>query len=287
MRREKSEKPIPAVVSRSRGGRASAPRGARRDAGRIAVLDRAAALLATLAQSPRPSTLNEVAKAAGLSKATAFRILATLSEQGLVEQDEATASYRLGIAPLRLATAVLDSIPVHAVARPVMRNVCEMLNETVVLSVRDGDFRVNIDAAVCTNAIGSSRRIGEPRPLHAGAASRALLAAMSDAEIEAYLKRQRLDGRKSGSPAYLVALWKDISKARRTGIVSSPAETSPAACAMATALKGPDGQAVAALHVAIPQGRFSARVEERCSQALARAAAEIGRALAGALGKRP
>src|SRR5262245_37986717 len=64
----------------------------RREAGRIAVLDRATALLLALAQSPAPATLNEVARHAGLSKATAFRILATLTEQGLVEQDEATSS---------------------------------------------------------------------------------------------------------------------------------------------------------------------------------------------------
>lgn len=256
------------------------PRKVQEYSGRIAVLDRATGLLVTLAQLARPATLNEVARHAGLSKATAFRILATLSEDGLVEQDAATSSYRLGIAPLKLATAVLDGIAMHAVARPVMRAVSEMLNETVVLSVRDGDCRVNIDAVECTNAIGSSRRIGEPRPLHSGAASRVLLAAMPDAEIEAYLKRQRLAGMNGGSPGYLDGLWKDIRKARRTGLASTPAEMSPEAHALATVVRGADGAALAAMHVAIPRGRLSPRVEARCGQALLRAAAEIARDMA-------
>jgi DNA-binding IclR family transcriptional regulator len=247
-----------------------------REAGRIAVVDRAAQLLIGLAQSSEPVTLNEAADYAGLSKATAFRILATMVDQDMVEQDSETASYRLGIAPLRLATAVLDGIEVHAAARPAMRSVCELLNETVVLSVRDGDFRVNIEAAECTNAIGSSRRIGEPRPLHAGAASHVLLAAMADEEIEAYLKRQKA----AGGPAWREQLWKDIARTRRTGVSSVIAETSPDSPAVATAIKGPDGAVVAALYVAIPRGRFSARVEERCGHALLRAAAEIGRGLA-------
>lgn len=250
------------------------------EARRIAVLDRATALLVSLAQSPRPATLNEVASGAGLSKATAFRILATLTEQGYVEQDETTSSYRLGIAPLRLATAVLDGIGVRTTARPIMRAICDMLNETVVLSVRDGDHRINVDAAECTNAIGSSRRIGEPRPLHSGAASRVLLAALPDAGIEAYLKRHRLDRGQGGGPHYVEALWKDIRKARRTRLVSMAAETSVDSHAVATTIAGPDGTPVAALHVAIPRARFSAGVEARCGQALLRAAGEIARNLA-------
>lgn len=276
----------PAVQRKARpargvAGTAGPSRGGGRQSGRIAVLDRAAALMVGLAQLPRPASLNEAAREAALSKATAFRILATLAELDIVEQDPATACYRLGIVPLRMATAVLDGIEVDAAARPVMRGVSELLNETVVLSVRDGDFRVNIDAIECTNAIGSSRRIGEPRPLHAGAPSRVLLAAMRDEEIEAYIRRSRLDARgKSAGPRYVEALWKDIRKARRTGLASMPAETAPESHAVATLIRSAGGVAVAAMHVAIPRGRMSARVEARCGQALLRAAAEVSRSLA-------
>ncbi len=273
----------PRATGRPAGAAAKAGktiRRGRRETGRVAVLDRAAALLVGLAQLPRPASLNEAAQQAGLSKATAFRILATLADQGLVEQDEATASYRLGIAPLKMATAVLDSIAVAAMARPVMRAISELLNETVVLSVRDGDNRVNIDAVECTNAIGSSRRIGEPRPLHAGAPSRIWLASLSDEDIEAYIKRQRLATKRgNGGPAYVEALWKDVRKARRTGLASMQAEISPESHAVATVIRDGRGAAVAGLHVAIPRGRLSPRIEARCGQALLRAAAEISRAL--------
>lgn len=266
-----------AVKSRAvRNGRTEVAKGA---TGKIAVLDRATALLAALSHFTRPATLNEVAQQAGLSKATAFRILSTLAEQGFVAQDAATSSYRLGIAPMHMAMAVLDGIAVHAKARPVMRAIAEMLNETVVLSVRDGDYRVNVDAVECTNAISSSRRIGEPRPLRSGAASCMFMAVMSDAEIEAYLKRHRPTGKGETGPAYLDNLWKDIRKARRTGLVSMPGDFSPESLAVATIVYDPAGAPVAALHVAIPRGRFSARVEARCGQALLRAAAEITRAL--------
>jgi IclR family acetate operon transcriptional repressor len=263
------------------GSKGKSARRGRREANRVAVLDRATELLANLAQSAKPATLNDAARMAGLSKATAFRILSTLSEQGLVEQDMATASYRLGIAPLKMATAVLDGITVAAVARPVMRAISEMMNETVVLSLREGDNRVNIDAIECTNAIASSRRIGEPRPLHAGAPSRILLSTLGDEEIEAYIKRHRLaEKRGNGGPAYVDALWKDVRKARRTGLASMQAEISPESHAVATVIRDEKGAIVAALHVAIPRGRMSPRIEARCGQALLRASAEISRGLA-------
>jgi DNA-binding IclR family transcriptional regulator len=264
-----------------------ARRGSRtpRAALRIAVLDRATGLLIALAQLGREATLNEVAQLSGLSKATAFRILATLTEHGFVEQDATTSSYRLGITPLRMATGVLDGIAVHTIARPVMRSISDMMNETVALSVRDGDFRVNVDAVECSNAIGSSRRIGEPRSLHAGAPSRVLLAAMPDDDITAYIKRHRLAGKPGGSPAYIDGLWKDIRKARRTGLVSMAAESLPESHAVATVIKGVNGEAVAALYVAIPRGRFSPRIEARCGQALLRAAADIQRELVQAEAK--
>lgn len=287
--RAKTGKKSPAKVAKrsiAKGGRAVAKPATKklsrgtREAGRVAVVDRATQLLIGLSQSPEPVTLNEAARYAGLSKATAFRILATMVDQGMVEQDSETASYRLGIEPLRLATAVLDGIEVHAAARPLMRAVCDLLNETVVLAVRDGDFRVNVVAVECTNAIGSSRRIGEPRPLHAGPASQVLLAAMADDEIDAYLKRHK----DAGGPAWRQRLWKDIARIRRTGIATFASETSADAPAVATAIRGADGKVMAALYVAIPRGRFSARVEERCAQALLRAAGEIGRS-AGAKGR--
>ncbi len=243
------------------------------------MLDRAIELLTGLAQLQRPATLNEAAQLAGLSKATAFRILSTLAQHGLVEQDGHDASYRLGISTLKLATAVLDGIEVDAIAKPVMRSICELLNETVVLSVRDGDFRVNIDAVECTNAIGSSRRVGEPRPLHAGAPSRVLLAAMPDVEIESYVKRHRIGAKSDGGPAYVEQLWRDVRKARRTGLASMPAEMSPESHAIATPIRDAAGRTVAVLHVAIPRGRLTSRLEARCGRALLRAAAEISREL--------
>ncbi len=249
--------------------------------GEIAALDRAVTLLLAVADTLQPTALNQAAQRTGLSKATAFRILSTLAAEGLVSQDEASGSYRLGVVPLRLATALLDSVPVRGAARQQMRALSEELNETVVLSVREGDTRVNIDAVECSNAISTARRFGEPRPLHMGAASRVLLSGMDEAEIDAYLDRLEASSGRGGSGVERKRLRSALAEIRKQGVTSTTAEFSSEAHAVAAPIKGPDGRrAIAALHVAIPHTRFTHAIESKCKRALKRAVAEIERSMA-------
>jgi len=62
----------------------------------IAAVDRAAAVLGVLDGRPSRS-LTEVARATGLSETTALRYLSSLAGNGLVERDELSGHYRLGL----------------------------------------------------------------------------------------------------------------------------------------------------------------------------------------------
>lgn len=66
-------------------------------------VDRASALLLALGECPGEAGVSELARRLGLHKSTASRLLATLQRRGLVEQDEESSRYRLGLAVIRLA----------------------------------------------------------------------------------------------------------------------------------------------------------------------------------------
>src|SRR4051794_18327367 len=112
------------IRARRAAGRSSRPRAAgapapslRRKGGRpalVTAVDRAARVLAALSQSNDFLTLPEVAKLAGLSKPTTFRILMTLMSEGLIFQNEANATYGFGFQVLRLADVVLGTVPFAA-----------------------------------------------------------------------------------------------------------------------------------------------------------------------------
>ena len=84
------------------------------DGNAVRSVDRAAALLLALGESHGEAGVTELARRLGLHKSTASRLLATLEKRGLVEQDEESGKYRLGLVVIRLAE------PRRADARPAL-----------------------------------------------------------------------------------------------------------------------------------------------------------------------
>jgi DNA-binding IclR family transcriptional regulator len=245
----------------------------------IETVDRAARILFALAATPRQSTLVEIAARTRLSKPTAFRILATLVADGLAVQNEQTAAYSLGVVPLQLASAVLRDIPIREQARPVMQAISDRVHETVVLSVRQGDFRFNIDSVEAMNAIGQTQQIGIGIPLYAGAASRVLLAGLSERALEDYLRRTALVAYSETTFIEPEKLRGEIERIRSEGHAISSAEFTPGGHAVACAIKGADGHPVAALHVSIPRSRAAPELIQRCIDQLKLGAEALRRTL--------
>ena len=73
------------------------------DGNAVRSVDRAAALLLALGETQGEAGVTELARRLGLHKSTASRLLATLQKRGLVEQDDETGKYRLGLVVIRLA----------------------------------------------------------------------------------------------------------------------------------------------------------------------------------------
>lgn len=245
----------------------------------LETVDRAARLLSALAATSRESTLVDIAARTRLSKPTAFRILATLVADGLAVQNEQTSAYALGVVPLQLGSAVLRDISIRERARPVMHSISTHVNETVVLSVREGDWRFNVDSVEASNAIGQTQQIGLPIPLYAGAASRVLLAGLADKDLDAYLNRTILTAFSETTFTNRGRLKVEIDRIRSEGFATSSAEFTPGGHAVACAIRGTDGTAIAALHVSIPRSRASDSLIAQCIEKLQAGTAAIAAGL--------
>src|SRR5436190_22180966 len=109
-----------------------------RDAGLIRSVDRAVAILDALAVGGWKAGA-EAARALGVHRSTALRLLATLDRHGLVERDQRTAKYRLGRRVAQLASSVRGEVDLRHAARPACEALARTLGETVTLDVIDGD----------------------------------------------------------------------------------------------------------------------------------------------------
>ena len=98
--------------------------------------------------------------------------------------------------------------------------------------------------------------LGIPYPLHAGASSKAFLAFLDPAEIEAYLARHPLDAVTDKTVTDAAKLRKDLAAIRSAATPTSLGERQPGAASIAAPVFDHDGHVVAVISVAGPAARF-------------------------------
>ena len=140
----------------------------------IQSVDRAAALLKAVAGSREPLTVAELAARCGLNRSTAWRLLATLDSQGLVERDPVTQRYSVGYAIFQIAAAGDHDALVRR-AHPVLKHLANDTGETVNLAVAKR-FNLVYVHQVEAPQIMSPNWLGRAVALHATSSGKAFLA---------------------------------------------------------------------------------------------------------------
>ena len=230
----------------------------------IEVLRRAFDILTAFSHVKPAMSLAEVVAAVQLPKTTVFRVLSSLIEGGYCELDPRTGKYGLGFELLRLADIRRRQGNVHDVAAPVMREIRDAVNETVILSVRAGDSRVHIDFVEGLHAMRRMADLGVPAPLYAGAASKVLLAGMEDDEIEAYLARTDLTAFQDSTITDSAVLWREVRVIRKRGFAESKGELFPGGGALAAPIKDFSAKTIAVMDILTPEHRYTAEHREHC-----------------------
>jgi DNA-binding IclR family transcriptional regulator len=230
----------------------------------IEVLRRATEILSVFNHARPSMTLAQIVQAVGLPKTTVFRLLSSLAEQGFCEWDVESGQYSLGFELVRLADIRRRQSNVHDIALPVMRDIRNEVNETVILSVRSGDMRVHIDCVEGLHPMRRTAELGVGAPLYAGAASKVLLAGMDDDEIEAYLARTKLAPFQSTTITDSTVLWREIRVIRKRGFAESKGELFAGGGALAAPIKDFSGKTVAVMDILTPEHRYTGEHRERC-----------------------
>lgn len=224
----------------------------------VATVERAADVLMYFVDAATPDLgVTEIAEGLGLSKAAVHRVLSSLRGRGLIELDDHTHRYALGVAAMRLGLAYLDRIDVRRVAHPELERLSKATDETATLSVRTGSTRVYVDQVTPNREVIMSVGLGEAFPLHAGASSKAFLAFLSLEEQEQYLQGYPLEALTSGTITDIDALHTELETIRERGWSRSEGERKGGAASVAAPVLDHLGHPVAVISVCGPWERFS------------------------------
>lgn len=155
----------------------------------VKTISRAAALLQVLAGfGVHGAPLTEVARRAGLGKATTHRLLNALVEVGFASQDAATRLYHLG-ARLGILSRQAHQQDIGMLAAASLRHLAAVTEDTAYLSLREGLRSLCVGREQGAFPIKTlSLDVGQTRPLGVGSGSLALLAFLPKAEIEASIE---------------------------------------------------------------------------------------------------
>jgi DNA-binding IclR family transcriptional regulator len=194
-------------------------------------------------------------------KSTAFRLVATLEQHGMVEQNEERGKYRLGFGVLRLAGATTARLDVVQEARPICRKLAADSGETVNIAVLSDRSALYLDQVAGQSSLQSHNWVGQHIPLHATSNGKVLLAGLSSAELDNRLPR--LPAYTSATVTSKARLRKELAEVREQGYAVAVDELEVGLTAIAAPIFNAHGDVIASLSVSGPTFRLhEARVKE-------------------------
>lgn len=204
-------------------------------------------------------TLAEVARAAGVDNATAFRFLNTLVMLGYVARVPGTRRFRLTLRCLDLGFNAIARADLRMQARPILRDLVGPLNEAASIGVLDGADVVYIERIQAGIArLGVDVRIGSRVPVYSSAIGRAILAYLPRETQIAVLDARPRERLTEATVTDRDALLAILDRVRDDGIAFSDQETVPGLRVLACALIDADGVPLGGISVAAPALRMSA-----------------------------
>jgi len=199
-----------------------------------------------------------LAQLTGGDKGQVSRLLTTLAEQGLVERDADTRSYRLGWQLFALAASAGDQ-RLLVLAAPLLSELVERVGERANLSVLRGAEVLTVASQAPPRAVQTIGWVGRTVPSYSTSSGRALLLDHSRAELDALFGAGPLEPGGPGSPPDAATLHRRIVASRARGFTAVAEEFEPELVAAAAPVRDSRGHICAAVNVSAPRFRFGAR----------------------------
>lgn len=242
-------------------------------------VDRALVLLLMMREQG-PVSVKTAAAHLDVAPSTAHRLLSALAFRGFASQDR-ERRYRLGPAFADKAVETFSINRLREYARRPLLELHNRLGETVQLMVLRGGNIQFIDGVESESTLRVGMRIGDQMPAFVSAGGKAILAQLSNAELEE-LYRGGIPAWPTSRISSLAMLKRSMTKVRRAEFATNFEETEQGVVGLGVSISAATGRPVAALTTATPSIRFRREDMATHVEALRKAAASIEEQLAQA-----
>jgi IclR family acetate operon transcriptional repressor len=245
--------------------------------GGVQSLDRAFAILETMADAGGVIGVSQLATDSGLPLATIHRLVRTLVDLGYVRQ-EPSRQYSLGPRLMRLADSSTKRL--GTLAHPYMSSVVDALGESVNLAVLEGEEILYVaQVQPSQNFMRMFTEAGRRAKPHTTAVGKAMLAAVPDEAVLDLLKRTGMPRRTEHTITDPDAFLADLQRVRERGYAIDDGEQELGVRCVAVVV--PDAPRAMALSMSGPLPRMSDDAVAKAAPILRQAAAALSADLGG------
>ncbi len=242
----------------------------------------AARLLKEFSHGSREIGVTELSRRLGIGKSTAHRLLSTLAEERLLEQDPDTGAYRLGLAMYELGASVSMHTDLHNACIPVIDQLAAATRETVQIAVLDGREVVYVERRDSPQTLRLFGRVGHRNDAHCTSNGKLLLAFLSPGRLDVVLDGWVLAPRTQFTITDQSRLREELAAIRMRGWAENINEVEIGVASVAAPIRNGLNEVVASVSVAGPLQRITNDSLKR----FARPTVEAGLAISRRLGYR-
>ena len=219
-------------------------------------------------------TAAKAAKALGVSRTAAFRILYTLEAKGYLTRTE-EGGYRLGIKLFSLGALAQTRMVLAGLVRPELSRLADETGETAHLATMDGPYHiVFVDKALGRLNLKMDTVLGDRRWAHQTATGKMLLSQKRPEQWEQYAAAARFERPTPNSIGTPEQLYNELELTRERGWAIDNEESEEGLTCFAVALTDSSGAAIAAISCSGPSTRME-RNRERTLAALRGASSRL------------
>jgi DNA-binding IclR family transcriptional regulator len=223
----------------------------------VQVLDRALAILDTLSAQGPDLSLGELSEKLDLHKSTTHRLMMVLERHKLIERNSVNGRYRLGLKLFELGTKAVSQLDLRERARPFLEKLVLETSETVHLCLLDDSEVVYLDKVEPVRSVRMATSVGRRNPAHCTAVGKAIMAYLSDAQVEEIVRKQGMKAMTANTITSLVELKKELKVVRERGYAIDNEEIEEGVRCVGCVVRGFSGEPLAAISVSAPAFRLT------------------------------
>jgi len=219
-------------------------------------LARGLAVIQAFSQRQRELTVSQISAKTGFSRAAVRRCLYTLAKLGFAGSDD-SRHFHLRPRVLALGHSYISSMPLAAMAQPVLENVSHILHESCSIATLDRTDIVYIARANVTRIMSIDLVVGSRLPAFCTSMGRVLMAELPAEKLDEFLARVEFKRHTERTVANAEKLRQILRLVQRNGYCIVDQELESGLRSMAVPIRDSAGKVVAALNIGTHAQRVS------------------------------